>query len=66
MNELREAKRALGFAFTFAVYAVWLGVLAYRRRKRTETDTLAKLIHDGAQKRRPIMMREEFTDGSPN
>lgn len=59
MNELRDAKRALGFALTFLTYAVWLAYLAWSKARKSSDDTRAKLIHDGAQKRRPILLREE-------
>lgn len=59
MNELRDAKRALGFGVTFFVYAAWLAWTAWQRSQRASNDTRAKLIHDGAEKRRPILLREE-------
>lgn len=59
MQELRDAKRALGFGVTFLAYAAWLAYVAWRKASASSRDTRAKLIHDGAEKRRPILLREE-------
>ena len=59
MQELRDAKRALGFGVTFLAYAAWLAYLAWKKSTDASRDTRAKLIHDGAEKRRSILLREE-------
>jgi hypothetical protein len=59
-NSLADAKKALGFGFTFLAYAAWLLYDYWQTKRKLEQATRAKLIYDDAGSRRAALIEQEF------